>query len=581
MVRLNPDEAYEEVIAGLCESFLTDAHMKDRAAELYRTDKGIANKFKRLLYKIKQRIAQWLKGIDLESALGKFGRQMAQKYDEILDLYVKGLDAAMNNAAYAKNAASTERMEMARYSYDDFVAKPDMNITVVDDTVTYSINAATRKSVINDAIDNAKAEGKTNGSGNAVVFVKDIDTDIIVSKRSIAHGLDRRLEFSAPVITKIGSILENSILLNELTPKQDAAIGSYVLIGYAEGKTYDYVVRFVVNKYTNEVDSVDVLYAVNTKREPAGITPGGHIAAPPTGSKISIRDLLDYVNRNYPQLLPEDVLKHYGYNARPEGDLGEDILYQQRDADYLSAVERGDMATAQRMVDEAAERTFADSRIRGEDGKLIKVYHGTDADFTVFDKSLGRPDADIQGMFFSPWDDDAGGYGQNVRAFYLNIQNPADFTTGFKAFRLHRAENNAGIKAREDLERMGYDGVNKSDEEYIAFSSEQIKSADPVTYDDSGKVIPLSERFNPEQKDIRYDSRDMGEWFDDDDAFLSEDYEIQDVFAHHYLTHSEAIGEVLKNTADIDIAPNTVKNILSRVIRVDPTASDRKYTIAS
>ena len=34
------------------------------------------------------------------------------------------------------------------------------------------------------------------------------------------------------------------------------------------------------------------------------------------------------------------------------------------DADYLSAVERGDMKTAQRMVDEAAERAFAKSKIR-------------------------------------------------------------------------------------------------------------------------------------------------------------------------------------------------------------------------
>lgn len=32
----------------------------------------------------------------------------------------------------------------------------------------------------------------------------------------------------------------------------------------------------------------------------------------------------------------------------------------------------------------------------------------------------------------------------------------------------------------------------------------QLKSADPVTYDDNGNVIPLSERFNVENKDIRY-----------------------------------------------------------------------------
>lgn len=163
------------------------------------------------------------------------------------------------------------------------------------------------------------------------------------------------------------------------------------------------------------------------------------------------------------------------------------IHYQSRsDADYLSAVKRGDIKTAQRMVDEAAERAFAKSKIRDEEGKLVKVYHGTDADFTVFDRAMGRANMDIQGMFFSPWDIDAGGYGSNVRAFYLNITNPADEGTGYKALNSHKGENYAGIKVREDLERMGYDGVNHSDEEYIAFESAQIKSADPVTYDDNG-----------------------------------------------------------------------------------------------
>jgi hypothetical protein len=39
--------------------------------------------------------------------------------------------------------------------------------------------------------------------------------------------------------------------------------------------------------------------------------------------------------------------------------------------------------------------------------------------------------------------------------------------------------------------------------EYVIFDAENIKSADPVTYDDDGNVIPLSERFNAEDDDIR------------------------------------------------------------------------------
>ena len=41
--------------------------------------------------------------------------------------------------------------------------------------------------------------------------------------------------------------------------------------------------------------------------------------------------------------------------------------------------------------------------------------------------------------------------------------------------------------------------------------NEQVKSADPVTYDDSGNIIPLSERFNPENEDIRFRTTDNEE----------------------------------------------------------------------
>ena len=174
------------------------------------------------------------------------------------------------------------------------------------------------------------------------------------------------------------------------------------------------------------------------------------------------------------------------------------------DAKYIDAVNRGDMNTAQRMVDEAAEIALANSKIRDEDGKLIVVYHGTDSEFNVFDRTKSRANMDIQGNFFSPWEDDAAGYGSNVRKFYLNITNPASESTGYKALSKFKGQDNAGIKARNHLEQLGYDGVNNENEEYIAFNANQIKSADPVTYYEEGNIIPLSERFNEENNDIRW-----------------------------------------------------------------------------
>lgn len=174
------------------------------------------------------------------------------------------------------------------------------------------------------------------------------------------------------------------------------------------------------------------------------------------------------------------------------------------DTAYMEAVERGDMETAQRMVDEAARAAMPKTKILDEEGKLLTVYHGTSEKFTVFDKAKGRANMDIQGSFFSPWELDAQGYGENVGAYYLNIVHPASESVAYKALNKFKGQNGAGIKAREYLESLGYDGVNNSDEEFIAFNSEQIKSADPVTYDDDGNVIPLSKRFNEDNEDIRY-----------------------------------------------------------------------------
>lgn len=145
---------------------------------------------------------------------------------------------------------------------------------------------------------------------------------------------------------------------------------------------------------------------------------------------------------------------------------------------------------------EEQQKYFSESKIRDEDGNLMVVYHGTDADFTVFDRTKGRSTMDIQGSFFSPWDIDAAGYGPNVKAYYLNITNPAPESVAYAALNRFKGQNNAGVKAREYLESGGYDGVNNSDEEYIAFYPEQIK-----------EISNTSPTSDP---DIRY-SRDTSE----------------------------------------------------------------------
>lgn len=185
--------------------------------------------------------------------------------------------------------------------------------------------------------------------------------------------------------------------------------------------------------------------------------------------------LSDWLNVNRLQLplrsrsesAPTDSIHQESENVKRKSEIGENIRFELPDKDSNG----NKLSSKQRDY-------FKDSKIRDDDGNLLVVYHGTSENFTVFDRTKSRANMDIQGSFFSPWDTDAGGYGENVGAYYLNIKNPASESMGYKALNKFQGQNNAGVKAREYLESLGYDGVNNGGEEYIAFRSEQIKRID-------------------------------------------------------------------------------------------------------
>ena len=108
----------------------------------------------------------------------------------------------------------------------------------------------------------------------------------------------------APVLVKIGDVLKNSIRINELVPRADNVKNTYVLIGIAQSQEGNpYLVSFVVNKYSNEVTEIDVLYSANAKKESAAFLPKiTDKSATPTDSEISIAQLLEFVNKHFPDI---------------------------------------------------------------------------------------------------------------------------------------------------------------------------------------------------------------------------------------------------------------------------------------
>lgn len=252
-------------------------------------------------------------------------------------------------------------------------------------------------------------------------------------------------------------------------------------------------------------------------------------------------------------------------------------------ANYLSAIESGDIKTAQRMVDEAAK----------DNGYTERLYHQTGADFTEFNtdnQKAGKYDWELPtGTFLKPTSEDIGLEGKKQMELYAKLQKPltfknrqeaqdfwkknvdryaetvsdiqklnADYSARYNRaemdvqqylrqwkeenptasrreiyddlqFRMlydkaqdvkeawEDAEDSASIKAKELIDgfisQNDYDGIivekdqdgeNRSTKSYIVFNSNQLKDASAVTYDDNGEVIPLSDRFDSEQADIRH-----------------------------------------------------------------------------
>ena len=204
-----------------------------------------------------------------------------------------------------------------------------------------------------------------------------------------------------------------------------------------------------------------------------------------------------------------------GTKTRAE-EMAEQYSLAPRDKEYLDSVERGDTKKAEKMVKAAAKDAMPDTKVVDKDGEPKVVLHGTpNNDFYAFDPEKVGSGTDAgwlgDGFYFygnNPvYASQYAGKNGRVLKVFLDIKNPY-YATEEEFNRLAEANDPELSKQfREELEEDGYDGVYYNgdlNEEWVAFYPNQIKSADPVTYDDAGNVIPLSERFNTEKQDIRY-----------------------------------------------------------------------------
>jgi hypothetical protein len=230
------------------------------------------------------------------------------------------------------------------------------------------------------------------------------------------------------------------------------------------------------------------------------------------------------------------------------GQIGQNTRFSpaKLDTDHAKAVQSGDMETAQRLVDEAAKKA----------GYTVgPVYHGTThGGFNRFKiPSEVDPEYPVRGAFFttsdaissgfmqrSAYDKDTGNNPKNYKT-YIKLREPLRYQQQVREYSTDSQEGIARINREtiDDLADFLDDNPEATVEEYlygsgvtdashldadtlsmyfdgiidgepgnelvvVATRPDQIKSADPATYDGNGNLIPLSERFNVQSDDIRF-----------------------------------------------------------------------------
>lgn len=248
-------------------------------------------------------------------------------------------------------------------------------------------------------------------------------------------------------------------------------------------------------------------------------------------------------------LLDVVQMDNYGnYHSVADGTLNgrrDGVMFRvtpEMDREYMSAVNAGDMEKAQQMVDEVASSTGFNKKVFRVSSDRYERERGNNPH-----RWKNVPEGVYYAESLDYYENSATGYNANdARPYYINTNNFFDPMNEMKDLIVNVWSDILG--RRSDFDKFGiedeaseyrgtyrdgeeicqtstdgltiaarnngFDGVILRDipqtgsfkdfTEYAVFDSDKVKSAVPVTYDDEGRVIPLSERFNPGNDDIRF-----------------------------------------------------------------------------
>ena len=517
-------DARSEVVAEACETMLTDTDAAQRIGQSLKSkDATLFEKVKQWFRDLAAKLREAYKDLQPDSEIAQAAKKTIQQVDGLVQLWADmAVDAAENYREGAGNG----------------------NVAL-DGGVKYSLNE-NAETELHRALYDKNFKGE--------VLLRDVTPDIMLSQKGVRNlpmsmnaSHIRENVFSEAEAEKMGLRIGKGInyhgigeelflkIIDGLDNVREAYRGTKNEDNPSRSTNYFLLIsefsdsdgnRINVPVYIDEHGSVNnVILDVN---------------------KISTvygkRNLQEYIQRqvkngnlirikNRSNLTSESqapIARDYGEKASKYSIRNTEPVVNQknsdRDSTYMDAVKRGDMESAKKLVEQAAK----------DSGYTRLFYHGSKkgGGFTVFkDWQYFTENKEYAKRYT-----DRGNAG-SLYTTYVKMDNPFDTRIAEvrKLFQDARMEYGMGELQENGLPDWtdGYDIADYIDENdlsydsivldeggdmvdgkpvsrglsYVIRNANQIKSADVITYDDNGKVIPLSERFNSQNNDIRYSQR--------------------------------------------------------------------------
>jgi len=198
------------------------------------------------------------------------------------------------------------------------------------------------------------------------------------------------------------------------------------------------------------------------------------------------------------------VMEHKRNLAEPNGPQ---FSLAPQDAEYMAAVKSGDVAKQQEMVDEAAKAAGYDLAHRGKSPELstfivqfadIEEAHNG---ISSYGRNLWYAKSSDLGDASNPGQDVENWIAENYPDYNINPSNIINSAEAWDDLQFVSDIWQAGAEFGSWLNEAGY---RTSDGAVVFPASGVAVSGNPITYDDNGNVIPLSQRFNPTVTDTRY-----------------------------------------------------------------------------